>query len=354
MMQSDSHRAAYDEPEISPLELVTIVLRRRRIVIATAFVASLLSLANALGTPVEYTATASFLPRGGEQGATSGVSGLAQQFGLSLAASGGVERSPRFYQDLLTSREIMDGLIKSRFERSTPEGVTTVDLAEHFEIKAATEEEKTARVRRYLEGVVSVTVRRETGVVTLSVRTDQAELSGSIARRLLELVSAFDVETRQSEASAEREFAAERLGHLREELSTAEDSLKLFLDENRQFLNSPQLSFEHDRLMRRVDMRQELMTAMAQEHERARIDEVRNTPVITVIDQPVPPALHNPRRRVMKMTVGMALGLVAGIMMAFAREVSHRSKRANSPAYGEFAKAMRDVMAAPFGFRRSE
>ncbi len=44
--------------------------------------------------------------------------------------------------------------------------------------------------------------------------------------------------------------------------------------------------FEHDRLERPVSMRQELVTAMAQAYEQARVDEVRNTPVITVIDQP--------------------------------------------------------------------
>ena len=44
--------------------------------------------------------------------------------------------------------------------------------------------------------------------------------------------------------------------------------------------------FGHDRLERQVSVRQELVTAMAQAYEQARVDEVRNAPVITVIDQP--------------------------------------------------------------------
>ena len=45
--------------------------------------------------------------------------------------------------------------------------------------------------------------------------------------------------------------------------------MKAFLVENRQFSNSPQLIFEHDRLERQVTMRQELVTAMAQAYEQA-------------------------------------------------------------------------------------
>lgn len=351
--QVHAGQVSYDD-EISLLDVASFVLRRRRVVLVSTFVGALLALVVALMSPLEYTATASFLPHGGEQGGFSGVAGLAQQFGFSIPRSGGAERSPEFYRDLLQSREILDGVVRSGVEVATAAGVTNVDLAGHFEIEGETPEEQNARTRRYLaEDVISVSVGRETGVVTVSVRTDEPGLSAAIGRRLLGLISGFDLETRQSQASAERGFAEERLGQLRVELSTAEDSLKAFLVENRQFANSPQLTFEHDRLQRQVVMRQELVTAMAEAYEQARIDEVRNTPVITVIDQPDPPALPDSRGRLLKLLLGLILGLMVGFSLAFIREFGERAKNEGSEAYGEFQQVLKDTKRDLFGVRRS-
>ena len=244
-------------------------------------------------------------------------------------------------------------MVRSRVEVVTTAGVTQVDLAEHFGIEGETSEERNARTRRHLtDNAISVSIGPETGVVTVRVRTDQPELSAAVGRRLLDLISAFDLEIRQSQASVERDFAGGRLGQLRTELSTAEDSLKTFLVENRQFANSPQLTFEHDRLQRQVVMMQELVTAMAQAYEQARIDEVRNTSVITVIDQPEPPALPDPRGRLMKLVLGMILGLMAGLGLAFILEFSERTKDEESEAYVEFHEVMKDAKKDLLGLRR--
>ena len=202
----DPDRASYDD-EISFLEVASVVLRRRRPILVSTFAGALLALVVALRSPLEYTATASFLPHGGDQGGLSGVSGLAQQFGFSIPRSGNAERSPEFYQDLLQSREILTGVVRPGVEVVTTTGVTRVELGEHFKIQGETPEERNARTRRHLaEDVLSVSVGRETGVVRLSVRTDDPGLSAAIGRRLLDLISTFDVETRQSQASAERDF----------------------------------------------------------------------------------------------------------------------------------------------------
>jgi uncharacterized protein involved in exopolysaccharide biosynthesis len=237
----------------------------------------------------------------------------------------------------------------------TPTGVTTVDLVDRFEIEGETSEERHELTRRYLtESVISVSIGRETGVVTVSVRTDDPGLSAAIGRRLLDLIATFDVDTRQSQASAERGFAEERLGQLRLELSTSEDLLKEFLVENRQFDNSPQLTFEYERLGRQVAMRQELVTAMAQAYEQARIDEVRNTSIITVIDQPEPPALPDPRGRRRKLILGMTFGLMAGFGLAFIAEFGERTRTEESQAYGELREVLKDAKRDLFGLRRSK
>jgi len=330
-------------------------LRQRRLIVVSTFIVSLGALLVALMTPLEFTSSASFLPNGGDGGGLGGAAGLAAQFGFSVPRSGADERSPEFYQDLLQSREILDGVVAFGIEVPGDAGPTVVDLAAHFEITGETLGERNALTRRHLEEqVVSVSVARETGVVTLSITTDDRDLSAGIGTRLLQLIGTFDVETRQSQASAERGFAEERLEELRGELTISEDLLQSFLDENRQFANSPQLTFAHDRLQRRVAMRQELFTAMAQAYEQARIDEVRNTPVITIIDQPEAPALPDPRGRLLKLVLGVVLGLMVGFGLAFVREFGDREKSEQSAAYRGFERAMSDVRRDFFGLRRAQ
>ena len=353
--QVHADQVPYDD-ELSLLEVASLVVRRRRLIIVSTLVGALLGVGVAFISPPEYTTTASFLPNEGDQSGLAGLAGmagLAQQFGFAIPRSSGAAQSPEFYRDLLQSREILSGVLRAGVEVVTATGVTRVDLAEHFEIKGETPEERTTRTRLYLaNNVISVGVARETGVVTLRIRTDDPGLSAALGHQLLDLISAFDLETRQSQGSAERVFAEGRLEQLQLEFSIAEDSLKAFLIENRQVANSPQLTFENDRLERQVFMRQELVTAMAQAYEQARIDEVRNTPLITVIDRPEPAALPDPRW-LLEIVLGLSLGMMVGFGLAFVRAFGERAKKKQNAAYGEFQEVMKDAKRDLLGLRKS-
>ena len=98
---------------------------------------------------------------------------------------------------------------------------------------------------------------------------------------------------------------------------------------------------------------QERVTARATAYAQARIDEVRNTPVITVIAQPEPPALPDPRGRLPKLLLGVTLGLMVGFGLAFIREFGERVKNEKSEAYGEFRQVLKDAKRDLFGLRRS-
>ncbi|MFP8875045.1 MAG: hypothetical protein VCB42_11110, partial [Myxococcota bacterium] len=89
----------------------------------------------------------------------------------------------------------------------------------------------------------------------------------------------------------------------------------------------------------------------AQAYEQARIDEVRNTPVITIVDQPEFPVIPDPRGRLRTLALGLTLGLVVGIGLAFVSEFGERAKREESGAFDEFRKVLADVKWDLFGLR---
>ena len=143
--------------------------------------------------------------------------------------------------------------------------------------------------REELEKMLTVGVHRRTGVVSVSVETRYAPLSADVANYLVHLLNEFNLQSRQSNARALRRFMADRVSGAQSELRAAEDTLRAFMQQNRQFQDSPELQFEHDRLQRRVQVKEEVLRDLNRNYEEARIQEVNDTPLLTVIDQAVAP-----------------------------------------------------------------
>lgn len=347
----------WEEDEISLLNLANILLRHRRTVLALTIVLPVLVAAYSVVQPRSFTATSSFMPQGSRDGEGGRISSLAGQFGIDVPG-GEAGQSPRFYADLLMSREILASLAADTFAVADTVGVFSRGrlrgtLADLLEVEAEAPANRRAAVIRWLRNnAVSASTTQETGVVELSVTTPWPELSGDIAGRLVELVNEFNLETRQSQAAAERRFIEERLADARDELRAAENELEDFLRNNRQFQNSPELVFQHDRLQRRVAMRQQAVTSLSDSYQQARINEVRNTPVITIVEEAEPPVRADSRRLPLKVALGLVLGGMLGVFVAFGREYARRSREESADEYVEFSTLWSEAKSDVLGLAR--
>lgn len=333
------------DDEISLMEMVSVVLRHRGAVLRTILLFTGIGLFMALTTSARYSSTASFLPEN-SRSPLAGAASLAQQFGFSLGTSGS-ERAPQFYADLVNSNEILRKVVTSSFPVSPTEGgPEEIDLITYYETDGETHEERIAQALYVLTMQdLSVRMDRETAVISFTVTTDDPMLSKGVATLIYELVNDFDLEIGRSQASAQRLFSGGRLTQLTTELLQAEDSLKNFLLENRLFTNSPQLQFEHDRLQRTVFMRQELVTSLAQAFESARIEEVRNTPVITLIESPRVPAVRDPKGRIRTVIVGILAGVISGVFLAFVKNYREESRRKSNPKLDELSSLWSETLS---------
>jgi uncharacterized protein involved in exopolysaccharide biosynthesis len=174
-------------------------------------------------------------------------------------------------------------------------------------------------------------------------------VSLKIAERLLEGLNYFNLITRQSQARQERRFTEGRLEAARASLRAAEDVLQRFLQANRQFAESPALTFQRDRLQREVLLQQQVVVSLAQQYEENRIREVRDTPVITIIETPILAARPDSRLWALIVCLGTVGGFCVGVLIVISRDAWRDRAMQRDPALGLLSsewKRIRGVAAS--------
>jgi tyrosine-protein kinase Etk/Wzc len=99
--------------------------------------------------------------------------------------------------------------------------------------------------------------------------------------------------------------------------------------------------FQQDRLRRDVTMRQQLYTSLAESYEHAKIDEVRDTPVITIVERPDLPVRPDPRGLIKWGLVSLLAGFLLGAGLAWLADGVQRARVEDPAEYDEFAQLRR-------------
>jgi uncharacterized protein involved in exopolysaccharide biosynthesis len=315
---------------------MAVLLRRRWRIAGVTLLFGLIGLGVVFLRPRTYTATFSLVPQALQDDARAGLANLASQFGLIVPAAQAQLQSPQMYADLITSREILTPLAQDTFSLDARGGIRTT-LTQALEVEGPNETIRLERTIRAMRRrmVPTPVVDRTTGVVTARVTTSSPALSLQVAEGLIQGLHHFNIVTRQSQASTERRFIEDRLANAQSTLRAAEDSLKAFLVANRQLQNSPELTFQHDRLEREVLLQEQIVTALAQQFEEARIREVRDTPVITLIEKPLAPALPDSRGGAVILALSLLVGFFVGAAWGVLGDELARIRSRESPDLAE-------------------
>ena len=333
-----------DNRDISMFELLTPLVRNWKLIFGTAAACAVIAAILLLVQRPVYTAETSFTPEtpntSGLASSLAGLTGLAGQLGLGDAVSGGA--SPEFFARLLHSREVLRATLQTEFPEPGSPG-TRRQLLDLLEINGKTLEERLQLGVLRLTQATEAQVDQSTGIVTLSVEMYSPELAAAIANRMLELLNEFNLERRQSQSHEQRRFTGDRLREAEQELREAERAQLRFLQNNRMYQGSPLLEFQAEQFQRAVQLKQEVFLTLTKAHEEARIAEVRDTPVLTVVDPAVPPAKRSRPRRTLGVFLAFAAGTVLGISLVYLGVFRRRVRRDRSPDYMEFQAALNEV-----------
>lgn len=296
------------------------VLAGWRVVLAYALVAGGVGAVVVLLLPKVYYARTSFAAETPEPPNLSGS--LAQFAGqFNLLGLGGA-RTPDFYSDLLTSRRVLTTLATTRIENPAEGNADSLYRIYSRGRMDSLTLRNTEKILKTLGRRLDATVDARTGVIRVELGAPSPTVAAAALDSLLAITNRFALTNLRSRASARRIFAEKQAAEARQALEAAEDSLRDFYEENRRVSDSPRLQFEEASLRRRVDLRQDLYLALSRELDQARIEEVRDTPILNVIDPPVPPSRHErPNRRALVILATLFGGFVAvgGLVLDRAR-----------------------------------
>ncbi|MEP7343733.1 MAG: hypothetical protein ABI877_00640 [Gemmatimonadaceae bacterium] len=313
---ASSYPTEFEDPPISILGLANASLQSRHIVLRVAIgLALVVGVASLLRAPT-YTSTLAFAPQ--SRRSASNLAGLAAQFGFNLPSSDATQ-VPQFYSDLLVSYTVLGAIVDAKYDVQTDTGRARGDLVMLLNAKGKTPALAREEAIRRLRTSISVTPVQKTGVVRVDVHSSSPELAQQIGKEAMTEVNRFNLLSRSSQASAERQFTEQRLREAEKDLRGAEDVLRRFRMGNRTISGSPLLELEADRMDREVTQHQQVVTALNTAYEQARIEEVRDTPVITIVEAPVLPVQRDSRGTVTKALVAFVLGLVLACFFVWAR-----------------------------------
>jgi uncharacterized protein involved in exopolysaccharide biosynthesis len=262
----------------------------------------------ALFLPSYYRSGAAFQAESAGPQLSGTLAGLASQVG-GFPFSG--QSNAQLLGDLLTRDAVLRRVTKATF----PWSGRMVPLADVYGYANKPETLRDFYATERLRAALQVNVDSRTGVVRFEVEARSPELAEALAESTLAALNQANIALRQARAAAERAFTAERAEQARKDLAEAERAVAAFYQRNRVITGSPTLQMEEARLRRVVDMAQQVYVQLRLQEEQAAVQELRNTPAISVIDPPIVPVKRSwPKRRLAVLT-----GLLVALSVSFAR-----------------------------------
>ncbi len=174
-----------------------------------------------------------------------------------------------------------------------------------------------------------VPTQSQTGLILVEIWMEDPILVYDIAKYIGDAVVRFNNEINSDYWRQNREFIEKRMEEVKKELEKAEQALIDFQTENRRITDSPELQMILIRFTRDVEIQTQLYITLQNEYELARIEEVKDTPSILILDEAYYPAGKNKPKRIKIILMSMVVGFILSppIFLIIRGVKSNRSPR---------------------------
>lgn len=373
--------------EVSLLDILLVLARHKTLIVRTVLVFTLLGVTYSLLAPLEYTSETKVVREaegkgpdlsGGLGGIAGGLAGGAISGILGGASSGlGPEALPEVLQGrtvrLSVARDtfrfpdaerpmtfveyvnrppslldqmlkytiwlpwtLKDALGRAISDSSTPGSTSGAEKS----VIPSEEEEVAIRV---LQERVSEAIDEETGLMSIFVTAGGPQLASDLTESFLRHFTTRVRELRTEKVRKRLQFVEGRFQEVEKELETAEDRLAQFLERN-QNPTTATLQFRRDRLQRQVTFKEQLYSKLQSQLTQTRLELQRKQPVVTTVEEPVPPLNRSSPQRTLIVIFSVVLGGFVGIGISFVS--SALQARKEDPDKREKIKELREEFTA--------
>ncbi|OGC90377.1 MAG: hypothetical protein A2W25_02155 [candidate division Zixibacteria bacterium RBG_16_53_22] len=374
-------------------QFLNAIFRWRRLLIVNTFIAAVLTLIVMLFMPNWYTASTSILPPEKDGGTLSFASGLlASGLGSLLGGTGmtlpGMATPSDLYASIARSRSVCKSIVDkfnlmdvfgSEYEQEAierllartsimvqPEGIIVIDYSDTNRERAAAiantfvEElnrvnqenlvSKARAVREFVEQRLSETIRDLATAEEAYKNFQKVHFAVALDEQVKAVIDAI-AQLRGQLMVAEIEFgimkkslSPDNLRYREQEYKIREIRTQLSKLEGGQvgadssILNlpmgeAPDLALELARLTRELKIQETIFELLTQQYEQAKIQELRDTPTIQVLDKAEIPTMKSRPKRVTIAAMGGVMSFCLTLLFVSVLEFVQREKAVNSPTY---------------------
>jgi capsular polysaccharide biosynthesis protein len=352
-----------ESDEIDLVELIQKVWQGRKIAIKISVVFALLGVIFALSSTNIYTATTTFIPKGKSSGSVGGSLGsLASLAGISLGgmSGGDSEIPPTMYPMVLNSIPFLEKtlllevplngqnivikeylLTQMYFKESNSFDFLnflkkyTIGLpallkgkifakmnalpsaAENITIKRLTYEDE--QLFNYLKGLVTISVDKKEGFITLSVQDKDPQVAAIIAQNTQHLLQQEVIDFKIKNAQELLTFTETLYTEKKVAFEALQDELASFRDQH-QNISSGLFENKLSRLESELAIASAVNEELAKQVEQARIQVSKDTPIFTIIDPVVIPNQRTSPKRTLIVFGFTFLGFFLGLGYALIKE----------------------------------
>ncbi len=301
---------ASKQSSINYAELFSVLWGSRKLIgIITASV-TVVAIIISLLLPKYYRSTVVILPET-SQSKLAGLGGLSDLASLAGVNVGGEVSLSKLYPTIVKSEAVLKNIIYQKYQ--TKSFIDSTDLIKIWDVDEEKPQLAYETTLKTLRDELEVSLEIKTSVLSISILTKEPQLSADIVNAIAHELDVFIRTKRTTNASEQRKWIEGRLREVKVDLEKSENALKDFRENNRRVSDSPHLLLEQERFIRDVQINSTLYTELKKQYELAKIEEIKNIPIVNILDAGRPAAKKEKPKRSIIVSVSFLLSLFAGI-----------------------------------------
>lgn len=288
--------------EINLIDTFLFFWRKRFFIIKFSSVVVVLGIIYSLIQQPYYSSYVTLYKNTSSQKAPSSLLSLASSFGYA-----GSKDNTFSIEDLLSSRDLLSKIVTKKW--NTEKRSDSITLIEYWEMETKTDLEAEIVACKTLKERFSYEMDDLSFLITIDLLMEEPKLARDVLTYAIELVDNYVQNEQKTTTKNNIKYINKRLDSVRNELTNAEIALKNFRQNNMVISQSPELQLKYARLQREVSIKQQVYMTLEKEKESAKIELVKETPVIDILDEPVAPYKRAKPKRTLIVIISGFLGL---------------------------------------------